>query len=221
MWMANNLEVMIAKAGMTKREVANLKGITPETLSRHVHGKIQMTLQDAEQYGKILDCLPQDVLFATKPIPIMGYVHITMDNVFQREIAAGKRMGKIYANGSKTDRCAAVVYSADEGYAGRWYHYRNAIALVQRDPIEKQHVSSDAIMNESFVLAENPPDDKDNVAHSKLFSGIVYPEPGGTYTVHTLPNDKVRKGLRLVWATPILSITFRPDLRDVSIVYDK
>ena len=44
MFMANNLEVMIAKAGMTKREVASLKGITPETLSRHVHGKIQMTL---------------------------------------------------------------------------------------------------------------------------------------------------------------------------------
>ena len=27
-----------------KKEVAAAKGITPETLSRHVHGKIQMTL---------------------------------------------------------------------------------------------------------------------------------------------------------------------------------
>ena len=67
------------------REVANLKGITPETLSRHVHGKIQMTLQDAEQYGKILDCLPQDVLFALSLYLSWGYVHITMDNVLQRD----------------------------------------------------------------------------------------------------------------------------------------
>ena len=57
---------------MSKKEVAAAKGITPETLSRHVHGKIQMTLQDAEQYGKILGCAAQDVLFATNPIKVIG-----------------------------------------------------------------------------------------------------------------------------------------------------
>ena len=57
---------------MSKKEVAAAKGITPETLSRHVHGKIQMTLQDAEQYGKILGCTAQDVLFATNPIKVIG-----------------------------------------------------------------------------------------------------------------------------------------------------
>ena len=54
MHMPNNLDKKIAESGMSKKEVAAAKGITPETLSRHVHGKIQMTLQDAEQYGKIL-----------------------------------------------------------------------------------------------------------------------------------------------------------------------
>ena len=34
--MPNNLDAMIARSGMSKREVAALKGITPETLSRHV-----------------------------------------------------------------------------------------------------------------------------------------------------------------------------------------
>ena len=164
--------------------------------------------------------MPQDVLFAAKPVPILGHVHITKENVFERQIA-NKRKGKIYANATRTEGTAGIVYSAEEGYFGRWYHYRNAVAFVQREPIEKEAVSDEAIMNESFVLAKYPPDDKDNIAHNHLFSGIVYPEPGGTYTVHTLPNDKVRKGLELIWATPILSITFRPDLRDLSIVYDK
>ena len=72
MHMPNNLDKKIAESGMSKKEVAVAKGITPETLSRHVHGKIQMTLQDAEQYGKILGCTAQDVLFATNPIKVIG-----------------------------------------------------------------------------------------------------------------------------------------------------
>jgi predicted transcriptional regulator len=31
---------MISKVGMTMREIAEKKGVTPETLSRHIHGKI-------------------------------------------------------------------------------------------------------------------------------------------------------------------------------------
>ena len=72
MWMPNNLDKKIAESWHVKKRSGGLKGITPETLSRHVHGKIQMTLQDAEQYGKILGCAAQDVLFATNPIKVIG-----------------------------------------------------------------------------------------------------------------------------------------------------
>mgnify|MGYP005993696415 CR=1 FL=1 len=72
MQMPNNLDKKIAESGMSKKEVAVAKGITPETLSRHVHGKIQMTLADAEQYGKILGCTAQEVLFPTKPLSVIA-----------------------------------------------------------------------------------------------------------------------------------------------------
>jgi len=51
--MQNNLEHMIRAANMTKREVAALKGITPENLSRQVNGHTNITLRDAEEYAKI------------------------------------------------------------------------------------------------------------------------------------------------------------------------
>ena len=103
--MPNNLDAMIARSGMSKREVAALKGITPETLSRQIHGKIQMTLADAERYAKILDCSPQDVLFALPPVPIIGYCKIVRckpedENCppsgvrIDREISAGKKEGQ-------------------------------------------------------------------------------------------------------------------------------
>ena len=38
-FMNNNLDVLIQASGKTKREIAELKGVTPETLSRHIHGK--------------------------------------------------------------------------------------------------------------------------------------------------------------------------------------
>ena len=60
--MANNLENCIRKAGKAKKEVAAAKGVTPETLSRHMHGRIQMTMLDAEEYARILDVPVQQIL---------------------------------------------------------------------------------------------------------------------------------------------------------------
>ena len=58
MHMANNLDEMIGLTGMSKKDVAELKGVTPETVSRHIHSKISMTLQDVDDYARILKCQP-------------------------------------------------------------------------------------------------------------------------------------------------------------------
>ena len=70
--MANNLENCIRKAGKAKKEVAVAKGVTPETLSRHMHGRIQMTMLDAEEYARILNVPVQRILFKEEPIPVIG-----------------------------------------------------------------------------------------------------------------------------------------------------
>ena len=70
--MPNNLHKMITSSGLSKREVAALKGVTPETLSRHISGKIGISLDDAEQYARILGCTAQEVFFASEPLDIVG-----------------------------------------------------------------------------------------------------------------------------------------------------
>ena len=67
--MPNNLNKMITASGLSKREVAGLKGVTPETLSRHISGKIGISLSDAEQYARILGCTAKEVFFAADPMP--------------------------------------------------------------------------------------------------------------------------------------------------------
>ena len=78
--MTNNLDAMISQSGLSKKEVAALKGVTPETLSRQIHGKIQMTLSDAERYAKILSCSPMDVIVPWTPIPIIGACRMESKN---------------------------------------------------------------------------------------------------------------------------------------------
>ena len=133
--MPNNLNQMIRQANMTKREVAALKGITPENLSRQVNGHTNITLQDAEHYAKILGCTPQDVLFALPPVPIIGYCKIVRCNPrecchegtcppsgvrIEREISAGKTMGKVYLQTYMLTNTAAIIWSAEPGYTGLW-----------------------------------------------------------------------------------------------------
>jgi DNA-binding Xre family transcriptional regulator len=228
--MPNNLDAMIARSGMSKREVAALKGITPETLSRQIHGKIQMTLQDAERYAKILDCTPQDVLFVLPPVPIVGYCKITRcdpdeDNCpptgvrIEREISAGKTMGKVYLQTYMQTNTAAVIWSADDQYSGIWEHWKNALQYIEREPIEKGYVSEASIQHESYALLETPV--KEFGVDRRLVCGIVYPEPGGLYTVHNNDTGLAVRGQKLLWAAASLSVSYRPKLRGIEIVLDK
>ena len=227
--MPNNLDAMIARSGMSKREVAALKGITPETLSRQIHGKIQMTLADAERYAKILDCTAQDIMFATPPVPIVGYCKIVKCDPeshdcppagirIEREISAGKTMGKVYLHSYMQTNTAAVLWSAEDGYSGLWEQWKSAVHFIEREPIEKGFVSENAIQQEAYAFLENAV--QECGVDRRLVCGIVYPEPGGVYTVHNNDTGLAVKGQKLLWAAASLSVSFRPKLRGLDIIFD-
>ena len=227
--MPNNLNQMIRQANMTKREVAALKGITPENLSRQVNGHTNITLQDAEHYAKILGCTPQDVLFALPPVPIIGYCNIVRCDPkaqdcpplgvrIEREISAGKTMGKVYLQTYMQTNTAAVLWSAENGYSGLWEQWKSAVHFIEREPIEKGFVSENAIQHEAYAYLENPV--QECGIDRRLVCGIVYPEPGGVYTVHNNDTGLAVKGQKLLWAAASLSVSFRPKLRGVEIILD-
>ena len=58
---------IIKQSGYTRKEIAEIRGVTPETLSRHIHGHINMSIHDVEAYAKILKVSPQSILFPKPP----------------------------------------------------------------------------------------------------------------------------------------------------------
>ncbi len=70
--MANNLKHFIRLSGLTQIQVAKQKGIQPESLSRHISGRSQFSIQDAIEYAEILGCTAEQLLFERKPMPIIG-----------------------------------------------------------------------------------------------------------------------------------------------------
>ena len=227
--MPNNLNKMIQSAGMTKREVAALKGITPENLSRQVNGHTNITLQDAEHYAKILDCSPQDVLFPTPPVPIIGYCHIVEctaeNNCFapfgvhvERRISAGKTMGNVYLQSYVQEGNGAVIWSKEENYDGPWHLWHNAIEFIELEPVKNNFVSKNAIQCGCYALLEEP---VEHCGHQhKLVHGVLYPEPGNLFTIHNNDTGLSIKGQKLIWASAAISVHFRPNLRGIEIIFD-
>ena len=96
--------------------------------------------------------------------------------------------------------------------------WADAIQFVEREPIEKEFVSNNAVQHKSYVYLENPV--LEFGVERRLVAGILYPEPGGVYTIHNPTTNLTYKGQKVVWATPSLAVSFRPELRGIEIVLD-
>jgi len=225
MFMDNNLNTMILRSGITKRIVAEQKGVAPETLSRHISGKIQLSLNDAEDYARILDCSPQEIMFKSNPAPILGYIHYnktaehSVDWLeYRKKNNAKYPGGDVYLPSPNPFEVGAVLFNIPEEYDGPWIDYKDSLCVVQLDPIKQGYVSKDSIQQTSYA----------KIKGGGVLHGHVYPEPGGTYTVYNpwrqdlLSEDtEMQRGLKLDWAAPVIASFWQPTLRGIDIVYDK
>lgn len=223
--MESNLNHMILRSGLTKRLVAEEKGITPETLSRHIHGKIQLTLNDAEDYSKILNCTPQEIMFKSNPARILGYIHYTKTAEhsvdwleYRKKNNAKYPGGDVYLPSPNPFEVGAVLFNIPDDYDGPWIDYKDSLCVVQLDPIKQGYVSKDSIQQASYAKIKN----------GGVLHGNVYPEPGGTYTVYNpwrqdllSEETEMQRGLKLDWAAPVIASFWQPTLRGIDIVYDK
>jgi hypothetical protein len=127
-------------------------------------------------------------------------------------------MGKVYLQTYMQTNTAAVLWSAENGYSGIWEQWKSAVHFIEREPIEKGFVSENAIQHESYAYLENPV--QEFGVDRRLVCGIVYPEPGGVYTVHNNDTGLAVRGQKLLWASASLSVSFRPKLRGLEIILD-
>lgn len=209
--MPNNLEAMIQRSGLAKKEVAAAKGVTPETLSRHIHGKIQMTLTDAEAYAKVLDCTPQEVLFPTKPLPVIA--DWRLDEEGQPYLDLDTTRDLVYLSDFYESDVACVRASLNGDVPWHFEMWNGQLEVIDYRPALEGSVSKECFQQPSYAMT---PD-------GELWWGLIYPEPGGTYTIHanTAVGFNNASGVKLLWACPIISIIRRPDLRGVQIVSAK
>jgi DNA-binding XRE family transcriptional regulator len=214
--MPNNLDAVIRDSGMNKKQVAKAAGVTAETLSRHIHGKVQMTLENAEKYAEILGVDVAKVMFQNPAAPIFCESHITKDGKIERNFLPTWTRGVQIPGFIGDDLCVAK-WTADPEYHGEWYEYNNAFSFFFKQPIiEKkvhpgciEHVSIIKLKDEIKLPGQNP---------QIILGGVLYPEPGRKYTCHSAKLGINLKGLEVEWATPYRSVIFRPDLAGVTVV---
>jgi hypothetical protein len=212
--MPNNLNQMIAQSGKSKAQVAQEKGLTPETLSRHIHSKIQITLKDAEEYAEICGCSVYEILFITKPVPIIGKAHIHNPNIVLRDFTTTeKRFGNAYAFMSNTDEVCFMRWSVSDDYTGPWEHWNNTLTSLLLDPIQNNYVHKECFQQMSLCKLAEPMHVRGYERH--WLAGILYPQPKNLYTIDMKAEDEVVSNVKLEWATPELAYVTRPELRNI------
>tara|TARA_R100001510_G_C7639016_1_gene196782 strand:+ start:526 stop:1221 length:696 start_codon:yes stop_codon:yes gene_type:complete len=211
--MSNNLTECIEQSGMTNSEVAAAKGVTPETLRRHRNGKIQMTIKDAEHYARILDVDLHRILFKNAPIPVVGDCLIE-ECCITRTMHEPQKF-EVYAENTFKVPHVAWVWRTANPYVGQWYDWNGAVSFTKRDPIVDKFVDPDCTQFISVVKSKTPFASKTPGHEGDLLTitaGVVYPQPHGLYTVHNGKTEETYTDLDLEWATPHLSVVFRPRL---------
>ena len=224
----NNLELLIKKSGYTKSEFAKLRGITPATLSRHMHGHIDMTVGDAERYAELLNCDPVAVMFKSTPVPHIASTYCkstpsvtgeTQDKnttaIIKRVLHTVPQYEFFIPNFHFYDMCAVewVTENAHTDQEGLWYGWDGSISLYPIKPIKENIVHKASFQERSLIKLC-----KTHLicGHEQdLLTGMVFPQPGGSFTVHCPETNTLIEKIEIVWATPLISVIHRPDLRGI------
>ena len=224
----NNLNKMILQSGLRKTMVAELKGVQPATVSRHINGDIGMSLGDAEEYAKILKCTPNEIFFANPAIQILGAVVIFNETTLQWKpkdcIAFGSLNGSDptlnLASSFKSDRMqkyknkavymhdhynqnTGAIYwdlSDDLDHKAAWQH--GNLDIINLDPAIEKRVDPTCFGHYSVSMTET----------NELLYGELYQSGKNRYSVESLYFGN-HKDIKLKWACPVITMVLRPELR--------
>ena len=239
--MPNNLEKMIERSGLLKKHVAELRGMAPGSISRHISGANGLSLDDAEKYAQILKCKPQEILFANPPIPLLAVVQSwneadwSDEEEFKQSILPYSS-----ANGEHPKLCLSHLFDKPtvKKYKDRVCymhdHYTTDTMAVLWD-FNTDDV--DDIMNEFFngcIEIVNTAGmsrmtiDKEcfgkfaycYTSNHDLIRGLLYQSGRKKYKIES-KHFGTHDNVDLLWACPIINLVVRPELRGVEWAEEK
>ena len=224
----NNLNKMIGLSGLRKTMVAELKGVKPATVSRHISGDIGMGLADAEEYAEILKCTPNEIFFANPAIPILGVVVILNETTLKWKpedcIAFGSlnggdptlnlassfksdRMQKyknkaVYMHDYYVQNTGAIYWDLSDDLDHELGWKQNNLDIINLDPAIEKRVDPTCFGHYSVCMTES----------NELLYGELYQSGKNRYSVESRHFGS-HKDIKLKWACPVITMVLRPELR--------
>jgi len=210
-----NLARFIKLSGLSKGEVAELKGIAPESLSRHIAGRSHFSIQDAIEYGKILSVSPERLLFEPRPIKIAGQTDLL--NVEMYDNSMNERFLSFHHSMRSTIQALEIDHTKAS------YHFHKMIWFFDSEYMKETTINQ-ACYGAPCVIKTCK--DKKTNTKSKVLVRRIFPIATAmtnhniTFTLQGMPmfnTMDVEQDVCLEWACPIINNMMRPDLVGIDI----
>ena len=197
-YMVNNLKKYITLSGMSHAEVAAAKGIAPESLSRHISGRSNFSIQDAIEYADILQIDPTAILFDPCRVKVFGNI---TDGFFVDMVSSSEKETFIHTSNT---RFANYVGAFTNSRVEFNTYFDGAITWVDMRPIQQESVPQDALSRCCIYKC----------AETKVIrQAVVHKQQSGKYTIEPLKfGQAIITDAELSWACPVLGRAERPDL---------
>ena len=197
-----NLKALAKRASLSGVQIAEQMGLRPETVSRHLNGKQNISIEDAMRYAKILGCTAEEILFQRSLCPIIG--ELAPSGVFTHY---GQNESKInYLAGPISFQSYHGAYSCPGWFAKKV----TSIAVIDTRPIEKRYIHNQTVGQISLNCIKNFQDGKDVTVLGYPFENSDF----RTYTIRRIINmvDAVQERDRKKPVKyPLLDKDFLPD----------
>ena len=234
----NNLSAVIAAFKLknpneSNKTIAVKKGVTPETVSRHVHSRIDMSMGDINDYAKILGCTEFDILFRNPPVPVLGCIHAYDDEcleIFKNYSPKSQLIEQAEKGQLRTTLAHRWVSQRSKPYKDKAiylhdYYDQNTFCIywdldgIEDPAMDWQHgmieffdstgfetntVSRDCIGEYSICKL-----DTDEIVY-----GVLYQTARNRYNIQSV-NAGSHSDVKVEWACPSINMMTRPRLRGV------
>mgnify|MGYP003132842260 CR=1 FL=1 len=229
----SNLKSLAKKANLSGVEIAKQMGFRPETVSRHLNGRQNISIDDAIKYSRILNCTPEEILFKRSMCPMIGELNPDGIMTLFNEDESKRR----YLVGPHTFGDNDAAY-----FVPKWFNTRKtAITIINRRPILKRYVDDQCIGNISLCCLK--PNEKGKDQLPRFIVGVPFEIEYSKFTVRRMtsmvkaftdtkntkypytlenkhPDQTHYNNVELEWATPADMTIYDPGRKGFDIIKD-
>ena len=226
----NQLRKLVKAKGMTGAELAKLRGIRPETVSRHMNDRTAMSQADYQAYAEILEVEVTNLMAQATPTPVFGVMD--RSSVVHERHSSMPELGITFGGPSATGSVATAVLTPKQLVRTATHDFsRLALDKLQLDGcflVHKASLTSQEISHHCHArLCLISAQIEDQESHQWIL-GALYPEPEASvalgnkinpanmlYTIvpHYADGDGgIFKGVKVEAAAPVLSKVYAADV---------